>query len=487
MARAAFQDVSKLLSGSVIAKLFGVASTMLFARLLTKDQMAIFPVFLMLAGIPNLVLTFGIFSTFMRELPRLFREDEARARGLVMTGSLVVIACTITAAVSAAVFSGEIARLVFRNAAQGWIIQGLAPGFVAYVIAKIGESVVSGRGQFGRISAVQIVDSVFRPLVTIGAFFAFGVKGVVIGIVAAQFLIAAQYLFYMRDILFVAGTPFYPVRALFAESMPYYVGNFLSYLRGDGDTLLVTTFLGPAAVAEYYVAKNLYANVVLIQNAVDWVAVERLARFARTPSFQEKLSELNERIAQLMVPFTLLVVALAPHAIAILAGPRYASSTWPAVVLLFAALAQFIAIPVERAVFVAAPGILRVYFAVFEVLTVLASAALLVPQVGILGVAAARVISPVTGWLFGLVLLKRRFNLVLSLDAVARVLLAGVPVSAVILWLAPRPTGFADAVIGAAVAGAFWVASFAALTLLVNRPMFLAAREIVSHRLKLLG
>ena len=52
MARAAFRDVSSLLSGSVIAKPFGVASTMLFARILSKDEMAIFPVFLMLAGIP---------------------------------------------------------------------------------------------------------------------------------------------------------------------------------------------------------------------------------------------------------------------------------------------------------------------------------------------------------------------------------------------------------------------------------------------------
>lgn len=44
MARAAFRDVSSLLSGSVIAKPFGVASTMLFARILSKDEMAIFPV-----------------------------------------------------------------------------------------------------------------------------------------------------------------------------------------------------------------------------------------------------------------------------------------------------------------------------------------------------------------------------------------------------------------------------------------------------------
>ena len=63
VARAAFRDVSSLLSGRVIAKPFGVASTMLFARILSKDEMAIFPVFLMLAGIANLVLTFGIFST----------------------------------------------------------------------------------------------------------------------------------------------------------------------------------------------------------------------------------------------------------------------------------------------------------------------------------------------------------------------------------------------------------------------------------------
>ena len=108
MARAAFRDVSSLLSGSVIAKPFGVASTMLFARILSKEiDLPGLPD--VLAGIPNLVLTFGIFSTFMRELPPLFREDEAQARSLILTGALAVLGATLLAALAAVVFAPEIA------------------------------------------------------------------------------------------------------------------------------------------------------------------------------------------------------------------------------------------------------------------------------------------------------------------------------------------------------------------------------------------
>lgn len=47
------------------------------------------------------MLTFGIFSTFVRELPPLFREDEAQARSLILTGALAVLCATLLAALAA--------------------------------------------------------------------------------------------------------------------------------------------------------------------------------------------------------------------------------------------------------------------------------------------------------------------------------------------------------------------------------------------------
>jgi O-antigen/teichoic acid export membrane protein len=88
-----------------------------------------------------------------------------------------------------------------------------------------------------------------------------GFPGIAVGLVLTQLVLAAVGLWYIRDVFAWPLPPVYPIGELLWESLPYYIGNYLSYLRGDGDNLLVTALLGPTALAEYYVAKTLYTNV----------------------------------------------------------------------------------------------------------------------------------------------------------------------------------------------------------------------------------
>ncbi|HUO91791.1 MAG TPA: oligosaccharide flippase family protein [Rhizomicrobium sp.] len=474
----AHTDVAKLLSGNVLAKIFGLAATMLFARLLTKDQMAVFPAYLMLAGVPNLILTFGILSTFTREIPSLMRSDFQRARSMMLTGSIIIIAGTVLPSVAAYFLGEQIAFFAFRTTSLAWAVRIMVPGFMAYVVSKIVEYVMWSIGEFGATSKVQVVDSVVRPLMTLALYFVLGFKGVVIGLVIAQFATMSVGLYYIRH-LFRGGWPSrYPVRQLISESMPYYIGNYISFLRGDGDTLLVATFLGPAALAEYYVAKNLYSNVILVQTSVDKVVLERLARFVRTPEFVDKVRQANAQISQLAIPFVLLAIAVAPNALRILAGPHYGEATWPAIFLLVSAMVQFVAIPIDRAVFLSLPGYLRVAYSICEATAVTTTAVVLIPVIGLSGMALARIIAPVGVYAFGLMLLWNRLKLSLSFDAAVMAMATALPGTVLVLAETPLGHGILPA-IGLTLAGmAIWSVLFCSLTYAINRRAFFSARRV---------
>lgn len=465
------RDVAKLLSGSMLARAFGVVSTMLFARILTKEQMAIFPAYLMLAGLPLLVLTFGIYAAFVREIPSLLRTDEAKARSLVLAGSGIIVAGTIVPCLACWWWSDAISVFVFKTAAMGWAIRVMVPGFAAYVVFKTADQVMWGMGKFGTISTIQILESVVRPAATIGLYLCIGYPGIVLGLVIAQAIVAAISLWCVRSMYFRRFPGIYPLRKLISESMPYYVGNYLSYLRGDGDSILVTAFLGPAALAEYYVAKTLFSNMALVWTAVDRVAVQRLARAVGTSKFVAKLNELHVRIANILVPFAFFAIALAPGALVVLAGARYASAQWPATVLLLASLMMFVAIPFDRGVYVSLPGIVRLKFTVMEAVVTIATAAALVPVLGIVGVAAARIAAPTGVRLFGAHILRKRLGIVLSAKPTLLALATTAPGAALALLLTPAAHGIFSALSAMATGAAIWATSSFVLAFVFNRSL----------------
>lgn len=465
------KDVVKLLSGSVIATLFRICSTVIFARVLTKSQMAIFPTNLMLGGLIMLVLTFGIYAAFVRELPSLLRSDLTRARSLVITGTGFILAGTIIPCAACWLWSGTVAGFVFRDPTQSWVIQTLVPGFFAYVVTRTVDQIMQGCGRFGAISILQVLEASLRPIVTIALYFWLGYRGIVIGIALAQFVAALVSLWLIRDLFARPFPPLYPLRKLLSQSMPYYIGNYLSYFRGDGDSIFVTTFLGPAALAEYYVAKTLFMNMNLIWNAVDRVATERLARFVDTPAYPEKLKALHARTSQLLIPLSMLAIACAPGALVILAGVRYADAIWPAIVLLLASLAMFIAIPYDRGVYVALPGLIRLKFTVVEAVVTVVFAATLAPLAGIIGVAFARIAAPTGITLFGAHLLRRHLGIHLPLRPILLGFATAMPGTLLALIIGGHPHGTLAAVLSLAGSIIVWTTCFLLLAFALNREL----------------
>ena len=473
MRATALTDVSKLLSGNLLAKILGVASLMLFARILSKEQLAVFPAYLMLIGLANLFLSFGIYQYFLRTLPLLFRRDFSEARSLIATGSLIILAGTIPVVALAIAFRDKISGFVFDDPHKGWIVVYASIGSLAYAVSKIVEFLMWARGQFTQTSIIQVAESVVRPVLTIGLFFAIGYSGIVLGLTLAQFIIAMLSLYSQRD-LFAGGMPrLYPLGRLFKQSTPYYLESYLWYVRGDGDTLLVSAFLGPVYLSTYFVAKTLLTNLLVPWAAVDKVALERLARDgADDARFDERVRRLHHRLAQTAIPGVLFLIAFTPYLVVVMGGVKYANSAIPAMLLLLVGLVQFQVIALDRALFLAGSPMVRLTKTAVESFASLAAAFALAPLLGIVGVAAARVVGPIAGAAYGLFILARHFSIRLPLWNVAVPTFTALIPTALIIAVSPRATGFGTAIGYGALGGVAWLTIFAFFTYLLNKAQF---------------
>ena len=472
----AYRDLGKLLLGGAAIKLLGIAATLIFVRVLTKQELAVFPLYFMLRAVADRLLDFGITPYFIRVLPSFLREGRDRTRSLLFTGVPIVYAGLAVVTLLTFIFADTIAGLVLRDESSGWMIRIICLGFFPYTTTKMCEYVLWGRAQFGTLSFLQTLEAFVRPIAIVSLYLLFDLPGVVAAFVLVELIVSASYLYCIRDLFGGARPPRYPARLLLAQAFPLYVEGWLWYLRADGDNWLVSIFLGPAALAEYFVATIMVNQVTILFSSVDRVVVERLGRqLGRPDAIAEKALAVHARISQFVLPGILMLLALTPLAIVLIGGHAYESSIPPALVLMLVALGQFLFMPVDRSVFVGLAPRYRLYKTMVEAVVVFASAAILVPTAGLVGVAGARLAGQLAGGIYGLVILRRHLGLTLPFGEAWRTALTAIPGTILVLLLtAPVEGGVVEIIATAAAMSVVWLGAFLLLVLLFNRP-FLGA------------
>jgi O-antigen/teichoic acid export membrane protein len=100
--------------------------------------------------------------------------------------------------------------------------------------------------------------------------------------------------------------------------------NFVSLLFQRLDTLLVGTFLTPAAVGIYNVATRLNGLLDLPLNSLSMAQFPLLAKASAHPDTMQAAARKSAlQLALVQVPASILLIALAPQAITLLAGEKY--------------------------------------------------------------------------------------------------------------------------------------------------------------------
>lgn len=406
------KSLLQLTSANVAVKFLGVLMIAFFTRYLTKEELAILPVYEMLAALSIIIFGFGLQPTFIRLLPSRYAEDYDEARGMIYSGGLVLVAGSSVFACGVFFLADWLSPILFKEKDFSHLIKIISLGFFFVSLKNVAKLVLWSSSRFDKLSVIQITTAVGKAVFVGGFLLLWGIEGMALGLVVNELLGAVVSLFFIRDILLGPRVPLYSARDLLQRSLPFYFEGFLIYFRSQGDNWIVATLLGPSTMAIYFVAKRLPAMMMMFIESLDKVVTAEISKKKNQPGeigiYIRDLFLINSHIT---IPGTVLVIGLVPLFILIVAGKEYMASVIPCIILCSALPLQAYQIILGRGIFVIHPPMVRVAMTAIESIFLILSLVLLVPLLAENGIALSRVVAAGSAVVMAMLVLRKTIGL----------------------------------------------------------------------------
>lgn len=423
-----------------------------FARVFSREQMAVYAIMSMLASWNELLGGLGMHTLIVRDAAQLRAQgDHAGVKRLISsvltyrTGSLALASLLWLLAaplITAHSFSDDSALgLVQFSALIAFFMSGRAQLSGVQVALE----------RFGRRAVIQTGTVLLERLFCVIGYFSLGIYGFFGGYLAAILLGTAWTLWDIRHFLTWERLPFAEV---FRASRGLWGIKFIRGALDHLDRPLILALMGAEYLAIYFVAKRLYDNLYAVVTAIlvpigvkyGEVKVEGRAILA---SFFRKTMIIN---AMIFVPVSAVLMVTAQPLILLYGGEKYADADTLLAAFGFTLIGvSFWSVLREASLRLLEPRHLAIQYASSVVVTLLAYL-LLVPPLQLVGIPIAMGLGYFAGLSPPIVHLHRRWGLRLPLGTIGNICACG----ACILMLAGPLSGlFAGTVAQLSVALAF--------------------------------
>jgi len=428
-------SIAQLWFASLGVKIISIPLLAFYARYLTKQELSLIPVYLMIGHMSVLLFNFGILPVFVKLIPSKLDSDYEEARSLIFTGSLILLVGCLISCIGVYIFSESISISIFHESIYATLIRIMSIGFFFLGVKKILLQILWCTSRFGKMSIITISQTSLKAVLTVALYLLKGIEGLVLGLVLTDIITAAMALYYMRDVLFKGMPRFYSLKKLAKVSMPFYLESYLMYFRAQGDQWIVTAFLGPSSLAIYYIAKRLYGMVLTMFESFDKVITASLSRKRHNKNaFEDKVSELFPLISYIIFPFIFTLIGLTPFLIDLIAGQKYLEAVFPAIFLFTTILINFFWRPtIGRPIFILRPSMNRFKLTLIESVLLLVSLLLFTRPFGVTGVASARLVACAITGIYAFFVIKKSIRIKIPIKEVTTSLVASLSICVVIL------------------------------------------------------
>ncbi len=318
-----------LLSINISGKAVSMVVFAFLARTLEMQHLAYIGLIPPLAAVLFISMSFGVTTTLQRDFPRMRVKEPGRANAMMRAA--YIIGCFSVVLMFALLFplTGTWTPLVlggydFDPETIRWITLPLA----GYMFMELNGSMLITRNEATAYGVIRVYGDIAAK--TSALFFYLwrpSELSLFLGLAAGQLPFCLALLWTTRRWLFrrEIASPF----ALIADSGVFYAEAVFQMLRSRGDALLVSSILGPVAMAGYYVAKTVAMQLQVLFRPVTSIIIPVFsARFGEGPG---ALSAMFRRVWSVAPPVFVwlasILAAMAPFLIAVIAGPAYAG-TW---------------------------------------------------------------------------------------------------------------------------------------------------------------
>lgn len=381
-----------LFFSNVITKIAGLISLGVFTRQLTTEELAFLPVYTMLGPMTYMFLGFGLQPTMIRRLPELLKTDRPTAGRMIRLCVPTIMSGTGLFSVGVFLTAPIIARKLLGSEEGAYLIRYTAVGMTFYTWRNTFMQLLWSASRFKLMASVRTTSAVGRAALGVVGLLIDGIRGLALAQVITDGVTLLMSIYNCRDLLRLPMGPGFSMGQLLRESLPFYFEGYLTYLRNQGDSLVVASFLGPKALGIYFVAKRLPLMLRMVMESLDKVTTSQLSQLRND---QAALTRSIHRIllpqVVIFIPAIFLLMGMFPQLIRLIAGPGFEAAVLPGMILCLLQLGLLITVPLSRGVFVFRPPVTRLKITSIESLFLIGTLALLVPFIQETGVAIARV------------------------------------------------------------------------------------------------
>lgn len=433
------KSLMQLTSANVAVKFLGLLMIAFYARYLSKEDLAIFPAYEMLAALSTILFGLGLQPTLIRELPALLQSDQEKARGMMFTGGAILLFGGAVFGLGVFLFAARVSTWIFKSVDYAHLLRIASLGFFFTAARNVAHYFLWAGARFEKLSLVQIVTALGRVVLAGGLVLAWGLPGLVWGLVLTDVITFAMSSWYLRDLILGVRVRWHPPGKLIRESLPFYLEGFLIYFRSQGDNWIVAAMLGPSVMSVFFIAKRLPQMFLMFLESLDKVVTSEIAkRQADTEEIRQYVRRTFLLNGHLVIPGVLLAIGLVPAFIIVVAGPAYTDAVVPCILLCLAQLILTLNIPLARGIFITRPPLTRVAMTVIETVALIISLVILAPPLGANGVALSRIPAGGAALLAAYFVLRRTLGLGLPWRQIGFSLLAALPMAALMLGLQVR-------------------------------------------------
>jgi len=250
------KDASKLLGAQFVVALVSIALSAWLIRKVPPSDLALWPVAIGLGGVISALGSFGMGDFFVRVIPKLLAQGKKEEAGAVLkTGiGFNLLGCS-AAAVGLYLAAEPAAKLFLHDSQQASMVQLLAGVAVFVALRERLGWALQAVEEFGKVAILKVFVDVGRLPIMVALFIAYGLKGLLIGLMIVPMAATLLSLWWLRRHMFVSWR-FASPRQVLGIAWPYYGVSLTSLAAGRAQYLLVGMLATPVALASYFVANK---------------------------------------------------------------------------------------------------------------------------------------------------------------------------------------------------------------------------------------
>ena len=431
------RGASFLVFDTSFSALIGLVAFAFVSRLITRTEMGVMAVLLMVSSTCQLLSTLGLPSASTRYIAEFMVRGDSKTASAIASQTLSVNFIVASALATLCFgFSGILSSFLLGTAHYGLLFQALTfniifasllPGLTGVLLGlkKLRELAVFGVASFSLQQALVIVLLASN----------IGLLGVVVGWGVANMFNCIVFLWSIVRSLNLSMADRFGLRKLLVYSWPLYPVAFVSLLDNWFDRVLLLGY-SLSELGVYNVAFKAFGYLYAIPIAISDAFFPHFSELKSREGF-EKLSatftSTSRYLAIFATPLALGLASLAEPVVSIFAGRGYVSSGQPLMILCVAAAVSVFGLMLGKILLVLDETRTYSLIVLSTVIAGLALGKLLVPLLGPVGAAVARSASMLLAVTFMQVATSRKIRIRMDREALWKSWVAGIVMSAVLI------------------------------------------------------